>query len=305
VATGNALISGGVGVAPSWGKIGLTTHVSGTLGVGNGGTGTATAFTAGSIVFAGASGVYSQKNANLFWDNTNNFLGIGTATPSYPIDLQLSKTLTTTSGDGQLAISNPSATTSNVAAILFSSQGTRHGQISVGQGTLGNDGFMAFTIRSDASGFLEAARFDENYNLIVKNAAKGINFTANTPAAGMTSQLLNWYEAGTWTPTITSGAGSITSYSSGGFYTRVGRSVSITGYFSLTNAGTASGACNIAGLPFTTNSTARQIGTSREDAVTGGTYQFFVLAGSTSAALVNIVWTSGFQYNFTIVYQTA
>jgi hypothetical protein len=39
VATGNALISGGVGVAPLYGKIGLTTHVSGTLAVGNGGTG--------------------------------------------------------------------------------------------------------------------------------------------------------------------------------------------------------------------------------------------------------------------------
>src|SRR3990167_6849270 len=39
VATGNALISGGVGVAPSWGKIDLTTHVSGTLAAGNGGTG--------------------------------------------------------------------------------------------------------------------------------------------------------------------------------------------------------------------------------------------------------------------------
>ena len=39
VATGNALISGGVGTAPSWGKIGLTTHVSGTLPVANGGTG--------------------------------------------------------------------------------------------------------------------------------------------------------------------------------------------------------------------------------------------------------------------------
>jgi hypothetical protein len=39
VATGNALISGGVGVAPSWGKIALTTHVSGTLPVANGGTG--------------------------------------------------------------------------------------------------------------------------------------------------------------------------------------------------------------------------------------------------------------------------
>lgn len=41
VATGNALISGGIGVAPSWGKIGLTTHVSGALPASNGGTGSA------------------------------------------------------------------------------------------------------------------------------------------------------------------------------------------------------------------------------------------------------------------------
>jgi len=39
VATGNALISGGVNTAPLWGKIGLTTHVSGVLPIANGGTG--------------------------------------------------------------------------------------------------------------------------------------------------------------------------------------------------------------------------------------------------------------------------
>lgn len=39
VATGNALISGGVTTAPSWGKIGLTTHVSGVLPAVNGGWG--------------------------------------------------------------------------------------------------------------------------------------------------------------------------------------------------------------------------------------------------------------------------
>jgi hypothetical protein len=39
VATGNALRSGGVGVAPSWGKINLSTDVTGTLPLGNGGTG--------------------------------------------------------------------------------------------------------------------------------------------------------------------------------------------------------------------------------------------------------------------------
>jgi len=41
VAVGNALISGGVGVAPSWGKIDVTTTVSGILPLANGGTGTA------------------------------------------------------------------------------------------------------------------------------------------------------------------------------------------------------------------------------------------------------------------------
>lgn len=55
--------------------------------VTNGGTGTSTQFTAGSLVFAGASGVYSQDNANLFWDDSNNRLGIGTATPSVPLTI--------------------------------------------------------------------------------------------------------------------------------------------------------------------------------------------------------------------------
>lgn len=59
-----------------------TLTMAGTLGVTNGGTGTATAFTAGSILFAGASGVYSQNNGSFFWDNSNARLGLGTSTPS-------------------------------------------------------------------------------------------------------------------------------------------------------------------------------------------------------------------------------
>lgn len=52
VATGNALISGGVGVAPAWGKVGLTTHVSGTLPVANGGTGVTTSTGTGDVVLS-------------------------------------------------------------------------------------------------------------------------------------------------------------------------------------------------------------------------------------------------------------
>jgi len=46
VATGNVLISGGIASVNSWGKVSLTTHVSGTLSTSNGGTGL-TSFTAG------------------------------------------------------------------------------------------------------------------------------------------------------------------------------------------------------------------------------------------------------------------
>lgn len=51
VATGNALISGGVGADPSWGKIGLTTHVSGTLPIANGGTNSTSVPSAGAVAY--------------------------------------------------------------------------------------------------------------------------------------------------------------------------------------------------------------------------------------------------------------
>lgn len=40
------------------------------------------AMTQGSILFSGASSVVSQNNLDLFWDNTNFLLGVGTATPT-------------------------------------------------------------------------------------------------------------------------------------------------------------------------------------------------------------------------------
>ena len=46
--------------------------------------------TEGSVIFAGPSGVLAQDNANFFWDDTNNRLGIGTNTPGQ--DIQVVKT---------------------------------------------------------------------------------------------------------------------------------------------------------------------------------------------------------------------
>ena len=59
VATGNVLISGGVSTAPAWGKVGLTTHVSGTLAATNGGTGLNT-INANELLIGGAGNTWSQ-----------------------------------------------------------------------------------------------------------------------------------------------------------------------------------------------------------------------------------------------------
>jgi hypothetical protein len=93
-------------------------------------------------------------------------------------------------------------------------------------------------------------------NVIQGTAAKGINFTANTPAAGMTSQLLNWYEQGTWTPAIAFGGGTtgITYAVQSGSYTRVGRLTTITCIIVLSNKGSSTGGVTVTGLPFTSAS---------------------------------------------------
>jgi len=89
-------------------------------------------------------------------------------------------------------------------------------------------------------------------NLIPGTAAKGINFTANTPASGMTSQLLNWYEEGTWTPTDASGA-SLSLTVTYARYIRVGKQVTVFAY--ITYPTTANGFnAQISGIPFTTAS---------------------------------------------------
>ena len=89
-------------------------------------------------------------------------------------------------------------------------------------------------------------------NIVPQIAARGVKFTANTPAAGMTSQLLNWYEEGTFTPNQGAGLTLVGAFSSTGKYTRIGRQVSISG----TVTGATSVAVTAAGvvtsnLPFT------------------------------------------------------
>ena len=80
VATGNALLSGGIGVAPAYGKVGLTTHVDGTLLAANGGTGYAS-YATGDILYASSSTALS-KLADVATGNVLLSGGVSTA-PAY------------------------------------------------------------------------------------------------------------------------------------------------------------------------------------------------------------------------------
>jgi hypothetical protein len=80
VAVGSALISGGVGAAPSWGKIGLATHVSGTLPIANGGTGsTSTQFVALGTNVTGTLPVGNGGTGAATFTANNVLLGNGTS----------------------------------------------------------------------------------------------------------------------------------------------------------------------------------------------------------------------------------
>ena len=87
-------------------------------------------------------------------------------------------------------------------------------------------------------------------NIVIGTSGKGIDFSA-TSGTG-TSEILSDYEQGTWTPTITASAGTITSsvvYSAQ--YTKIGRSVTLNLLFAITDNGTGSGSISIAGAPYT------------------------------------------------------
>ena len=76
----------------------------------------------------------------------------------------------------------------------------------------------------------------------------GILFGTDTAAAN----LLDDYEEGTWTIGLQFGGAStgMTTSSNAGTYTKLGRKVTVNGFFALSNKGSSTGVANITGLPF-------------------------------------------------------
>jgi hypothetical protein len=93
-------------------------------------------------------------------------------------------------------------------------------------------------------------------SFVIGTAGQGVDFSINPAAPGVTSELLDDYETGTWTPTYTpsSGAFGTITYNAltYGRYTKIGNTVVVLGLI-VTDAitfGSAAGLVSIDGLPF-------------------------------------------------------
>ena len=118
---------------------------------------------------------------------------------------------------------------------------------------------------------------------------------------------LDDYEEGTWTPVVTASSGTITSYTSSGFYTKIGRIVHLCGLITITNPGTATNQyINFSGLPYPSSSVyGNWMGVCRENAVNGLLNQVSIAGNSSSGSILrydnagNIVTNGAFFFNVT------
>ena len=88
-------------------------------------------------------------------------------------------------------------------------------------------------------------------NVVMATSGKGIDFSATSEGSGtMTSELLNDYEEGTWTPTVTAETGTIgTTTVISTSYTKIGRLVSVTFDIRIDAVGTGTAGLKVS-LPF-------------------------------------------------------
>jgi len=196
-------------------------------------------------LFVDASGNVNIDSNTFYVDAANNRVGIGTTGPGTELHVAAS------SGYAELRLAGASG---SGASVEFYNSATQLGDIFIDPSN--NMVFRNATerMRINSAGDVSIV----TGNLIIGTAGKGIDFSADGSAAGMTSELLDDYEEGTWTPSV---GGTATYNARTGNYVKIGKVVYIDFYIDIILIGTGSTTL-MTGAPFNCTNTAVSAGST-------------------------------------------
>ena len=173
--------------------------------------------------------IQSASSAGTVWDGADELVLEGSGNVGLSLKLGANQT-------GSIAFGDPDSIVSGLIQYITSSD------------------TMTFSTQATARMSIDSAGDVTFTGDLIMADGKGIDFSADaSPAAGMTAEILDDYEEGTWDAVVSDGTNPMTMHvdDDTGYYTKVGNLVTVTGLFSTTSLGSASGNIRITGLPFT------------------------------------------------------
>jgi len=200
------------------------------------------------------------------------YVGIGTAAPAQKLHVN---------GTGHMfTLENTSTGTNEYSQQLLKSGTALNYFWGANQNTTSWGGASSLNIQSSygaiafftAGSTLRMRIHETSGNIDIPNgnlsfaSGHGIQFAATADAAGADNELLDDYEEGYWTPTITGSTGGAQNMSVAvGSYTKIGNLIHLTWYCGSSSLGSATGYMRVGGIPYT----ALSGGTSNSRITTG------------------------------------
>ena len=209
-------------------------------------TGFDTDVAAAKLVLAGTSITASGTDTDVSIALTakgNGGVGVGTSTPRNPLEVSFGggSAPSLSQANGNFSITQPGL----LSSLEFGGRNSAPYDLWM-QGTNYTGGAFPINLNPIAGDVIVGGG-----NLVIGTSGKGIDFSADGQAAGMTSELLDDYEEGTFTATLTGfSAAPTTPVTATSYYTKIGRQVTCQIAFNNVDTTGASGPILIQGMPF-------------------------------------------------------